>query len=338
MPRLFEPPPIPIMKTLLPLAFLLAAAVPAPAENDAPPADESVPAFSPDALAELKKLAESGNAGAQTELGMRLLYGVGVSENVAEAERFLRLAAARNNPLAHFLLGNVLSEKGDEASAREALEHWEKAAPYILGARYNLGLANMRGEGCLPDLSAAVLWFVRTAGAEPAPENPDDADLVQKAQRILERRFPEQLPTTPLSEICRRTEAGDADAELALAVRLRDEIIGDDLTPEARREEAFKWMVRAHAHGRADARDVFWRPLYVRERARETRLREKADAGDAAAQLELGRLYLGDMNAFPRREANPPLAAKYLRLAAAQGSAEAARLLANLEKSAPEKQ
>lgn len=95
------------MKTLLPLAFLLAAAVPAPAENDAPPADESVPAFSPDALAELKKLAESGNAGAQTELGMRLLYGVGVSENVAEAERFLRLAAAQGSAEAARLLADL---------------------------------------------------------------------------------------------------------------------------------------------------------------------------------------------------------------------------------------
>lgn len=329
------------MKTSLPFFLLLAAAVPAFAGNDAPsaaePNAESASALPSDALAELKKRADSDDSGAQTELGMRLLYGVGVPENAAEAERLLSLAAARNNPLAHFLLGNVLAGKGDEASAREALEHWEKAAPYILGARYNLGLANMRGDGCLPDLSAAVLWFVRTAGAEPNPENPDDADVVQRAQRILERRFPEQLPTTSLSEICRRAEAGDADAELALAVRLRDEIVGDDLTSEARREEAFKWMVRAHAHGRADARDVFWRPLYVRERAREARLREKADAGDAAAQLELGRLHLGDMNAFPRREANPPLAAKYLRLAAAQGSAEAARLLADLEKSDSEK-
>ncbi len=133
-------------------------------------------------------------------------------------------------------------------------------------------------------------------------------------------------------------ESASALPSDALAARLRDGLADGDLTPEARREEAFKWMVRAHAHGRADARDVFWRPLYVRERAREARLREKADAGDAAAQLELGRLHLGDMNAFPRREANPPLAAKYLRLAAAQGSAEAARLLADLEKSDSEKQ
>ena len=78
-----------------------------------------------DDIARLRERAESGELTAQYEFGVRLLHGVGVPEDYAEAERWFRLAAARDVPGAQFCLGYMHDEgKGlprDSAGCRVRL-------------------------------------------------------------------------------------------------------------------------------------------------------------------------------------------------------------------------
>lgn len=315
------------------------------AEPSGVPAEEktfssTMPVLEPEALMKMREDAEAGDVFAQILLGGCFLNGIGVPENITEAERWLRLAAALEEPLAYFHLGNLLMRKDDADSEREAVALWERAsAAGVVPAMFNLGLAKLRGIGDLPDVSAAMNLFWRTASAELQPEDTDGADCVEKAREALEIFLPEALLSVPLDEIRSRAEAGDAAAELALALRLRDAVGGVE-EAEGNREEALEWMARAQMHREAaadggnaeapewtDAREVFWKPDIMRETAREEMLRKQADAGDVRAASLLAYIYLGLIESSPR-EPNPELAEKYLRIGAEGGDAHAQHNLA----------
>jgi TPR repeat protein len=71
------------------------------------------------------RLAKTGDARAQTSLGLMYARGYGVPKNIAEAHRWWNFAAIQNDP----------------------------------GAQYNLGLAYVRGEGVAVDYERAARWF-----------------------------------------------------------------------------------------------------------------------------------------------------------------------------------
>lgn len=76
-----------------------------------------------------RRLARSGDARAQTSLGLMYARGYGVEKNMAEAHRWWNFAAAQNDP----------------------------------GAQYNLGLTYVRGEGVAIDPARAARWFREAA-------------------------------------------------------------------------------------------------------------------------------------------------------------------------------
>ena len=98
----------------------------------------------PDAITELRRFAEQGDAGAQYILGDMYYNGQGVPEDKAEAVRWYRLAA----------------EQGD--------------AP----AQFNLGIMYREGLGVLKDFVLAHMWYNIAAanGNEMAREARDNLE------------------------------------------------------------------------------------------------------------------------------------------------------------------
>lgn len=76
-----------------------------------------------------RRLAKSGDARAQTSLGLMYARGYGVEKNLAEAHRWWNFAAAQNDP----------------------------------GAQYNLGLTYVQGSGVAVDYARAARWFREAA-------------------------------------------------------------------------------------------------------------------------------------------------------------------------------
>ena len=113
----------------------------------------------------LAMLANQGNAGAQTALGLKYLDGDGVAQNDGEAARWFERAAAQNQPVAEYRLG-TLYERGRGVKADPAkATHW-----YDLAAKngnrkamHNLAVAFAEGAGEKKDFSQAARWFSQAA-------------------------------------------------------------------------------------------------------------------------------------------------------------------------------
>ena len=106
-----------------------------------------------DEIAALRVRAESGDAEALVDLGVRLFLGDGVAEDREEAVRYYKEAAAAGNPDALFNLANcyrqghvVAQDPGKAIELLEAVAENDRVfAPYALGEIY------ARGEGVAPD-------------------------------------------------------------------------------------------------------------------------------------------------------------------------------------------
>ena len=105
-------------------------------------------------LAQLRALAEQGNAVAQYNLGFRYANGDGVPQDNAEAERWYRLAAYQGHA----------------------------------DAQYSLGTLYAGGEGVPEDHVLAYMWFNLAAaqGNEIAQENKDIIEERMTREQIAE--------------------------------------------------------------------------------------------------------------------------------------------------------
>lgn len=119
-----------------------------------------------EAIQEFRRAARDGESWfAYMNLARALL----VARQPAEAEAILRdaLEARRDDPEAHVLLGELLAERGDNASARRHLSEALRAAPNSLEALLALGRLEERAG----NLAAAVARFV--AATRASPEDPE---------------------------------------------------------------------------------------------------------------------------------------------------------------------
>ena len=119
--------------------------------------------------AHLRQRAESGDPTAQYELGLKLLHGVGVACDYAQAERWLRLAAAQEIPGAQFCLGYMYDEgKGLSRDPAEAARWYEAAATRgDADAQHNLALLKWHGAGGVKRDRPAALNLMDRALADP---------------------------------------------------------------------------------------------------------------------------------------------------------------------------
>jgi localization factor PodJL len=116
-------------------------------------------------LARLTNKAKSGNAAAETLLGLKYLNGDGVGTNEAEAARWLERAAKQGQPVAEYRLGTLYERgHGVPTNAALAVRWYERAASHgNRKAMHNLAVAYAQGAGVPKDFKKAALWFGRAA-------------------------------------------------------------------------------------------------------------------------------------------------------------------------------
>ena len=123
--------------------------------------DEAVAAYQrgdyATALREWRSLAEQGDAGAQSNLGIMYDNGQGVTQDYAEAVKWYRKAAEQGNA----------------------------------GAQNNLGLMYDQGQGVSQDYAQAHMWFNLAASRLPPGEDRDAA--VNNRDIVAKRMTPAQI-------------------------------------------------------------------------------------------------------------------------------------------------
>lgn len=127
------------------------------------------------AAAWYRKLAQSGDARAQTSLGLMHARGYGVAKNLAEAHRWWNFAAAQNDPGAQFNLGlTYIQGEGVAADPARAARWFREAARRgHVQAQYNLALLLHEGRGVERNPQEAYFWVKVAAlqGDEYAERN-----------------------------------------------------------------------------------------------------------------------------------------------------------------------
>jgi uncharacterized protein len=184
------------------LAFILFCAAPIWADTQA-----GLDAFKnkdyPKAFSEWKVSAEAGLADAQFDLGVLYAHGLGVHQDLGEAERWYRRSAEQGYPDAEFALGEMYS-RGWSAGARDQADamrwlqldsetsmptgDWDSLANYglpkdqkqaaywyrraaeqgLAEAQYSLGRLYATGKGVPRDEEQATMW-VRAAASQGFP-------------------------------------------------------------------------------------------------------------------------------------------------------------------------
>ena len=143
-------------------------------------------------IAELRALAEQGDASAQSNLGLMYATGKGVPQDDAEAVRWYRLAAEQGHAEAQATLGAMYAiGRGvpqDDVEAvrwvRLAAEQGHAEAQGALGAMY------MNGRGAPQDDETAHVWL-NLAASRSTGEQRDE--YVEARDAVAERMTREQL-------------------------------------------------------------------------------------------------------------------------------------------------
>jgi TPR repeat protein len=114
-----------------------------------------------------RRLARSGDARAQTSLGLMYARGYGVTKNMAEAHRWWNFAAIQNDPGAQYNLGLTYARGEGVAADPERAARWfrEAARRGHVQAQHNLGMLYHEGRGVPKDARLAYYW-VRVAALQ----------------------------------------------------------------------------------------------------------------------------------------------------------------------------
>jgi localization factor PodJL len=130
----------------------------------APQASAPAPAAAP-SLERTAQLAESGNAVAQTIIGLRALGANGSAANPPEAFKWLSRAAEAGHAVAQYRLG-TLYERGQGVAANpQTAVRWYTASANQGNrlAMYNLAVAMANRSLGQPNMPEAARWFARAA-------------------------------------------------------------------------------------------------------------------------------------------------------------------------------
>ena len=141
------------------------------------------------ALAVFGPLAESGDARAQSVLGMMYSYGEGVSVDYGEAARWYRRGAERNSSVSQYNLGMLYLEgKGVPPNTSEAIRWLTKAAD----------AGHFRARGELAKLDAGSYSNQASAPSESLAMPPSMTAAQPEPQSVVMRK-PEAPPPEPMA-------------------------------------------------------------------------------------------------------------------------------------------
>ncbi len=141
-----------------------------------------------DFLANIRALAEQGNALAQNSLGGKYATGQGVSQDYQEAVMWYRRAAEQGLAVAQFNLGNRYAKgQGVSQDYQEAAKWFRRAAEQgNASAQYNLGVMYDNGQGVSQDYVFAHMWSNLAASQ-------GNEDAVKQCDEIATKMTPDQL-------------------------------------------------------------------------------------------------------------------------------------------------
>ena len=155
------------------------------------------------ALREWTPLAEQGDAGAQTILGMMYKNGEGVIQDYKIALKWFRLSAEQSDAIAQNILGAMYDKGQGVLQDYKTAVKWYRlsAAQGDAGAQNTLGVRYGNGDGVIQDNFYAHMWFNISAsnGNKNAVKNrnlvtkkmtPTDISTAQKlARECVEKKY-----------------------------------------------------------------------------------------------------------------------------------------------------
>lgn len=117
------------------------------------------------AVEEFSRLADTGDARAQSYLGYMYYVGQGVKQDYGQAVRWFRKAAQQGDRDAEYNLAvSYAFGKGVKKDLKTAVHWYRKAAKQgHAAAQYSLGLSYARGDGVKQDREKALRWFRKAA-------------------------------------------------------------------------------------------------------------------------------------------------------------------------------
>ncbi len=117
------------------------------------------------AAEEFKKLAEEGDAKAQSHLGYLYYVGEGVPQDYAMAVKWYRKAAVQGDRDAQYNLAVAYAfGEGSKQDYKEAAIWYRRAAEQGHAiSQYSLGISHAYGEGVPQDEKTAAEWFLKSA-------------------------------------------------------------------------------------------------------------------------------------------------------------------------------
>jgi len=123
----------------------------------------------------IRRMAEKGDAKAQSILGTMYAEGNGVAQDLKEALKWTRKSADQDHAMAQLNLGaTYLSGEGVNQDYGEAAKWFRKAAEQgVADAQYTYGVMRFKGMGVPADIPDAVKW-VRLAAEQGLPEAESD--------------------------------------------------------------------------------------------------------------------------------------------------------------------
>lgn len=265
------------------------------------------------AAEDLVKRAQSGDAGAQFELGRAYEDGQGLPQDDDSAVMWFRKAAEQGNAKAQSSLGTMYSVgRGVPRDKEEAVRWYKKAAKQGLPeGMYNVAISYFNGEGLGEDQDLAYAWM------ELARRNGDaqaDEALKHMSEELHGRLDAAKFKLARLYE-----KSDEIPPNPAAAVSLYSELAGLDPHQPSFAGVAQQALCRLYAQGRGVAQDYATARSWCKKAAKSNEL-------PAQAYLFLGTTAeLGQGTQVNLKEA-----ADWYRLAAYGGAPEGAMQLGRL--------
>jgi TPR repeat protein len=159
-----------------------------------------------------RKLAESGHAGAQFDLGYCYGFGTGVAKDAVAAAEWYAKAAAQGFAAAQLNLGDLYFNGKGVAQDFKAAAAWfaKAAAQGLAAAQFNLGILYKNGSGVAQDFKAAAAWYAKAAAQGGAQAQHDLGVLYRDGQGVP-RDF-----KAAAAWFVKAAAQGDADAQCSL--------------------------------------------------------------------------------------------------------------------------
>ena len=197
-----------------------------------------------EALKWFRKAADQGNADAQTGLGIRYYNGEGAAKDLVEAVKWWRKAADQGNAKAQINLGNrYYYGEGVEKNQVEAVKWFRKAADQgDAEAQSKLGFFYSNGEGVAKDQDEAVKWLRKAADQGNASAQGKLGFFYSNGEGVAKDQV------EAVKWLRKAADQGDAHAQYNLGVCYAE---GNGVSKD--QVESAKWFHKAAEKGYAEA-------------------------------------------------------------------------------------